>query len=47
MMISQMLMIDRVFNIFQVYQFFTIYRRNFFLKFEKKIMNILCNTLWN
>jgi hypothetical protein len=35
----------RRFNIFQVYQYFTIYRWYFLLKFEKKIMNTLYNTI--
>ena len=33
-----------VFNIFQVHQYFTIYRWYFLLEFEKNFMNILHNT---
>ena len=35
----------RAFNIFQVNQYFTIYRWYFLFKLKKKIMNILYNTL--
>jgi hypothetical protein len=37
--------IGRAFNIFQVYQYFTIYMWYFFIKMWTNFMNILCNTL--
>jgi serine/threonine protein kinase len=33
--VDDMIITDKAFNIFQVYQYFTIYRRYFSLKFEQ------------
>jgi hypothetical protein len=43
--VGEAIMSVRAFDIFQVYQYFTIYRGYFFLKFEQ--FNILYNTLSN